>query len=68
MNAIVEAAKLQEEYRRLLTGGKLTKKALCALCIPFRDKYGLTDKDTLRIARKEVEMMELVQMLHLMEG
>ena len=68
MNSIVEAAKLQEEYRRLLTGKKLTKKAICDLCIPFRDKYGLTDNDTLRIARKEVELMELVQMLNLMEG
>lgn len=67
MNAIVEAAKLQEEYRRLGTSKKLTKKAICDLCIPFRDKYGLTDLQTLRIARNEVELMELVKMLNLME-
>lgn len=41
----------------------LTKKALCALCIPFRDKYGLTDLQTLRIARKEMDLMEMVDLL-----
>lgn len=68
MNAIVEAAKLQEKYSQLLTGKKLTKRAICDLCIPFRDKYGLTDLQTLRIARNEVELMELVKMLNLMEA
>lgn len=63
MDAMREAAVMQEEYQRLVDDQKLTKKALCALCIPFRDKYGLTDLQTLRIARKEMDLMEMVDLL-----
>ena len=63
MDAMREAAVMQEEYQRLVDDQKLTKKALCALCIPFRDKYGLTDLQTLRIARKEMDLIEMVDLL-----
>lgn len=63
MDAMREAAVMQEEYQRLVDDQRLTKKALCALCIPFRDKYGLTDLQTLRIARKEMDLMEMVDLL-----
>ena len=36
---------------------------MCELCVPFRDKYGLTDLQTLRIARKEMDLMEMVELL-----
>lgn len=36
---------------------------MCALCVPFRDKYGLTDLQTLRIARQEMSLMEIVDLL-----
>ena len=36
-----EIAKLQRDYRNLLNGRKITKKAMCDLVIPFRDKYHL---------------------------
>ena len=42
---------------------RLSKRAMCSLCIPFRDKYGLTDLQTLRIARKEMELSEMVDLL-----
>lgn len=58
-----EAATLQEEYKRLVDEGKMTKKALCELCIPFRDKYRLTDQQVLRIARKETDLLEMCNML-----
>ncbi len=58
---------MQEEYQRLTAEKKLSKKAMCALCVPFRDKYGLTDLQTLRIARKEMSLMEMLQLLGLME-
>lgn len=63
MDAMREAAVIQEEYQRLVGDQRLTKKTLCALCIPFRDKYGLTDLQTLRIARKEMDLMEMVDLL-----
>lgn len=63
VDAIREAATMQEEYQRLVDNRKLTKKAMCELCIPFRDKYGLTDLQTLRIARREIDLMEMVDLL-----
>lgn len=67
INALREAAVMQEEYQRLTAEEKLSKKAMCALCVPFRNKYGLTDLQTLRIARKEMSLMEMLQLLGLME-
>lgn len=67
INALREAAVMQEEYQRLTAEKKLSKKAMCALCVTFRDKYGLTDLQTLRIARKEMSLMEMLQLLGLME-
>lgn len=46
-----EASNLQDDFKELIDKKKLTKKAICDLCIPFRDKYGLSDLQTLRIAR-----------------
>ena len=63
MDAIREAAVMQEEYQRLVDENRLSKKVLCALCVPFRDKYGLTDLQTLRIVRKEMDLIELVDIL-----
>ena len=63
MDTIREAAAMQEEYRRLVDSRKLTKKAMCELCAPFRDKYGLTDLQTLRIVRREMDLMEMVDLL-----
>ena len=54
---------MQEEYQRLVDEKRLSKKALCALCVPFRDKYGLTDLQTLRIARREMDLMEMIDLL-----
>lgn len=63
MEAIREAANLQKEYQKLIDNKKLSKKAICELCVPFRDKYKLTDLQVLRIARKEMELSEIVDLL-----
>ena len=63
MDTMREAAFMQEEYQRLVDEKRLSKKALCALCVPFRDKYGLTDLQTLRIARREMDLMEMIDLL-----
>ena len=57
-----EASELQGKYQELVDNKQLTKKAMCDLCIPFRDKYHLTDLQTLRIARKEMELSEMVEL------
>lgn len=57
-----DAAKLEEDYQKLLDEKRLTKKAMCDICIPFRDKYGLADSQTLRIARSEVTLREIMAM------
>ncbi len=63
MSVMSEAAKLQNEYQALINSKKITKKAICDLCIPFRDKYGLTDLQTLRIAREEMDLSEMLELL-----
>lgn len=58
-----EASELQENYQDLIDNKKLTKKSMCDLCVPFRNKYGLTDLQTLRIARKEMDLVEMVALV-----
>ncbi|MBQ7391610.1 MAG: hypothetical protein IJV73_02895 [Clostridia bacterium] len=57
-----EASELQDNYQKLIDEKKLTKKAMCDLCVPFRDKYGLTALQTLRIARREMDLSEMVNL------
>ena len=59
-NIFKEIGELQEEYEKLIKSKKLTKKAMCDLCIPFRDKYSLSDLQTLQIARKELDIPEII--------
>lgn len=54
-----EIAELQENYQKLINEKELTKKAMCDLCVPFRDKHNLTDLQTLRVARREMEISEM---------
>jgi hypothetical protein len=63
MDFLKESAQLQEKYQQLVDKKKLTKKAMCDLCIPFRDKYGLTDLQTLKIARQEMSLQEMLDLL-----
>ena len=59
---IMEIAKLQEDYAALIRGKKLSKKAICDICVPFRDKAGLTDSQTLQIARKELSLTDIIRL------
>lgn len=62
-NVMKEVGKLQDDYQRLVDEGKLTKKAMCDLIVPFRDKYNLKDLQALQIARAEVSISEIANML-----
>lgn len=37
-----------------------TKKNMCAILVPLRDKYGLTDRQVLAVARNELSLEELM--------
>lgn len=63
MSTMREIAELQEAYQKLIDENRLTKKAMCNLCIPFRDKYGLKDSQALRIARREMDLSEMADLL-----
>lgn len=58
-----EVGDLQESYKKLLNENKLTKKAMCDLVVPFRDKYHLTDLQALQIARAELSIKEISDIL-----
>ena len=58
-----DVADLQKGYDDLVSGQKLTKKILIALVVPFRDKYCLTDKQALMIARKEYTLSQVCELL-----
>lgn len=59
-----DVAVLQTEYQKLIDERKLTKKAMCDLVIPFRDKYGLQDGVALQIARAELSVSEINDLLN----
>lgn len=61
INVLKEIGKLQSDYNSLKLNRKLTKKAMCDLVIPFRDKYYLTDKEALMFARNEIKINEMVK-------
>ena len=55
-----DVAVLQTEYQKQ----RLSKKAMCDLVIPFRDKYGLQDSLALQIARAELSVSEINDLLN----
>lgn len=59
VNLIKDIATLQTEYQKLIAERRLTKKVMCDLVIPFRDKYKLTDKSALMLARNEMSFQDL---------
>lgn len=58
-----EVGNLQDDYQKLVNGNKLTKKAICDLVVPFRDKYKLTDLQALMVARNELSISEIAELL-----
>lgn len=65
LNEIVE---LQKSYQKLLDSKKLTKRAMCELVVPFRDKYGLSDLEALRVARNELTLSEISEFINKING
>lgn len=63
-NLMSDVANLQTEYQRLIDEKRLSKKNMCDLVIPFRDKYGLKDLQALQIARAELSVAEINELLN----
>ena len=62
-NVMKDIGELQANYKKLINTKKLTKKSMCDLVIPFRDKYGLNDLQALQIARNELTISEINQFI-----
>lgn len=63
MELIKDISNLQERWNELCENECLTQKAMCDLCIPFRDKYKLKDIQVLQIARNEVTLSTIKKWL-----
>ena len=57
---IEAAVEIQKAYRKLISGEvPFTKKNMCNLLVPLRDKYNLTDRQVLAVARNELSLEEI---------
>ena len=63
-NLMSDLANLQIGYQNLISEKRLSKKNICDLVIPFRDKYGLKDSQALQIARAELSIVEINDLLN----
>lgn len=71
MDRLQEVANLQKEYYELFHGhnGKTcSKQAIVKLVVPFRNKYHLTDKEALDIARSVMPNWQIVNLLEVDEN
>lgn len=68
MLKIKDIIDLQESYEELVKTKTLSKRKLCEICIPFRDKFGLTDIEVLRIARNEISLKEIQEIIEKVGG
>lgn len=62
-DALNDIAEIQKAYQRLIDEHRLSKKEICDLVIPFRDAYNLTDSQALAIARAELSVSEINDLL-----
>lgn len=58
-----EIGAIQNEYKRLIKTKGPSKKALCELVIPFRDKHNLSDLEALKIVRNQMPIAEMAEIL-----
>lgn len=55
------AVEIQKAYSKLTSGQvPFNKKNMCAILAPLRDKYGLTDRQVLAVARNELSLEEIM--------
>lgn len=47
----------------MIVSNTFSKKRLIEICVPFRDKYHLTDGQTVAIAREEMSMSQIYELV-----
>ena len=50
-NMLNESFELQKQYHNMYVSNRITKKSMCDLVIPFKEKYSLTDHEALNIVK-----------------
>ena len=55
---IEDAVEIQKAWGTLKSG-RFTKKMMCDILVPLRDKFGLTDLQTLQVARNELSLEQI---------
>ena len=56
-------AQMQQSYKDAVKNNKLTKKTMCEICVPVRDALALSDLETLKMAREEMSLMDIINMI-----
>lgn len=65
MKTLEDIANVQKAWCKLVADKKLTKRAMCDLVIPFRDKYNLPDSVAIAIARGDYDTQKIYALLKL---
>lgn len=55
---------VQIDFKGLFDNGKVTKKSIRKICIPFRNRYHLDDRTVLQIARNELTLGDIDVVYH----
>lgn len=63
LQTMYEIGAAQDEYQKQKTKRRMTKQDICNIAIPIRDKYHLTDIETLQIIRSELSLSEIAKLL-----
>lgn len=59
----IDIAIMQDKYSSLFVDGVVTKGNICEVCVPFKDKYGFSDLQTLQLARSELSISEIIRLV-----
>jgi len=51
------------QYHNMYVSNKITKKSMCDLVIPFKEKYGLTDHEALNIVKGFTSTKKIMNIL-----
>ena len=60
-NILKDFIYIQREYKKLFNAKALTKKSMCNLLVPIRDKYCLSDREVLSVARGELDLAQTIE-------
>lgn len=54
-----DCVEIQKAYKRLGKDIPFTKKNMCDILAPFRERFGLTDREILAVARNELSLQQI---------